>query len=193
MRSIQPGIVINNRWQGVGDYKTPECSLPDAPPDGWWETCDIWPKGHWGYVPSEQFKPLAWFFQRLVTCCAWGGNFLCNVGPRPDGTMPDPFYAYCRELAAWMEHSRDALIGAEPAPDAIRSERFLTQKRDVVYLHYLPDEPSTAELTGLAQPARVTLLRTGEDLSHRYRDGRLTVSIPVDKRTRLDDVVAIGW
>ena len=73
VRSIQPGIVINPRWSGRGDFATTECT-PGKPenwkPGQWWEACDIWPSGHWGYVPSERFKPLSWVFTRLANCRA---------------------------------------------------------------------------------------------------------------------------
>ncbi len=196
VRSIQPGIVINPRWSGFGDFATTECT-PGKPehwkPGQWWEACDIWPSGHWGYVPSERFKPLAWVFTRLANCRAWGGNFLCNVGPRPDGAMPDVFYDRCEDLAKWMAHSQESLIGAGPTPGEDRSNVPTTSREGTWYLHVLPSHQGAVTLSDVGKPKAVTLLRTGQSLSYQHQGKALTLTIPTNLRTDLDDVVAVRW
>ena len=196
VRSLQPGIVINPRWSGTGDFATTECT-PGKPehwqPGQWWEACDIWPRGHWGYVPSERFKPLAWVFTRLANCRAWGGNFLCNVGPRPDGTMPDVFYGHCKDLARWMGHSRAALIGAGPGPDEQCSNVPVTTRGNTWYLHVLPAHQGPVTLDVTSEPRAVTLLRTGASLSAKRQGDELVIVLPDDLRSETDDVIAVEW
>ncbi len=196
VRSLQPGIVINPRWTGIGDFATTECT-PGKPehwrPGQWWEACDIWPRGHWGYVPSENLKPLSWVFTRLVNCRAWGGNFLCNVGPRPDGAMPDVFYDYCDELAQWMAHSRESLIGAGPTPGEDLSNVPMTTRGDTWYLHILPAHKGPITLSTTSTSKSFTLLRTGTSLSAKRQGYELTVTIPEDLRTDTDDVIAVRF
>ena len=98
VRSLQPGIVVNNRWGRVGDYATPECQFPEQQPDGWWEACYA-TNGHWGYNPGEPLPDASWFTTMRDRCNNWGGNLLANIGPAPDGTMPEDFYVLCDELA----------------------------------------------------------------------------------------------
>lgn len=98
IRSQQPGIVINNRWGKIGDYTTPECHFPELKPEGWWEACYT-TNGHWGYNPGVALPAVSWFIEMRDKCNQWGGNFLPNIGPAPDGTMPDDFYALCTTLA----------------------------------------------------------------------------------------------
>jgi alpha-L-fucosidase len=98
LRSLQPHLVINNRWGKVGDYSTPECRMPERQPEQWWETC-MTSNGHWGYNPGKPLPDIDWWVGYRDRCNDWGGNFLANVGPAPDGTMPDDFYQRCRELA----------------------------------------------------------------------------------------------
>lgn len=188
--------MINPRWSGFGDFATTECT-PGKPehwkPGQWWEACDIWPTGHWGYVPSEKFKPLSWVFDRLANCRAWGGNFLCNVGPRPDGTMPDVFYDRCEDLARWMAHSGESVIGAGPAPGEDRANVPITTRDGTWYLHVLPSHEGPVALSGVPEPEAVTLLRTGRTLLWRRQGDDLTIAIPRDLRTDLDDVIAVRW
>ena len=198
VRRLQPGIVINPRWAGVGDFATTECHLPDGPPvdfksGQWWEACDIWLRGHWGYVPSESFKPMSWFFNNLVTCRKWGGNFLANVGPRPDGTMPESFYDYCDKLADWMAHSRASLIGAAPTPGDERSNVPITRGENVWYLHVLSDKEEAIEVRDVPVPSAVKLLRTGQELSYKHDGKNLILALPAAERTLLDNVIAVYW
>jgi alpha-L-fucosidase len=99
VRSLQPGIVVNNRWGRIGDYTTPECEFPTERPAGWWEACYC-TNGHWGYNPGKPLPDVSWFTTMRDKCNAWGGNFLPNIGPAPDGTMQDDFYRLCDKLAA---------------------------------------------------------------------------------------------
>ena len=52
IRELQPGILINDRLPGVGDYDTPEQFVPAIPPARQWETC-LTMNESWGYNPSD--------------------------------------------------------------------------------------------------------------------------------------------
>ena len=54
-----------------------------------------------------------WFLSMLKKCRAWGGNLLANIGPAPDGTMPEDFYPLCDAPAEWMAKNRGSLNGVE--------------------------------------------------------------------------------
>ncbi len=192
VRKLQPGIVINPRWDNIGDYQTPEIELPKGRPQGWWEACYIWPKGHWGYVPSEEFETLSWVFEILVECRTWGGNLLLNVGPRPDGTLPAPFYENSEKLAQWMAHSGESLIGADPTPGDQRSNVPITRRPGIWYLHVLPKHQGPVELRDVPVPRAVKLLRTGQSILYQ-RGNQLVLQIPSNARTPLDDVIAVYW
>jgi alpha-L-fucosidase len=197
VRELQPGIVINNRWGRTGDWGTPECHFPETRPSGWWELCHIWQGGHggWGYSHEPKYRPLTWVMEMLVRSRAWGGNFLCNVGPAGDGTMHPKFYEGCAALAKWMAHSRESVIGALPVPDPERANVPLTRREGEElfwYLHLLPAHEGEAVVYRVPRPGSVRLLRTGEDVEYRHQDDRLCV-VPPAERTGLDDVVVVTW
>jgi alpha-L-fucosidase len=51
VRRLQPGIVVNRRNGGGGDYGDSEGKLPEKRPSGWFETCETcWPAGKWSYT-----------------------------------------------------------------------------------------------------------------------------------------------
>lgn len=192
IRELQPGIVMNDRWGGVGDYTTPEWDLPEGRPFGWWENCISW-NGHWGYNPEGAFQPNAWVLDRLTRARAWGGNFLLNVGPAPDGTMPPGYYERCAELAAWMAHSGPSLIGAGPSPGEDRADAAITTRGNTWYLHVPPGRSEPLSLRYGEKPASVVLLRTGAPVPHEHDAGVLRVTMPEGAPPALHDVVAVTW
>jgi alpha-L-fucosidase len=193
IRELQPGIVINNRMHGYGDFVTPEWNLPEQPPAaGWWENCASW-IGGWGYKANEWHQSAAWMLTRLIQVRAWGGNLLINVGPRPNGELPDVTYARMKEVAGWMRHSRESVFGTSAGPWPSPCNVPVTVNGNVWYLHALPEFKDAIVVTGVEKPARVALLRTGRDLDYTLADGRLEVRIPDSLRTSLPDVVRVQW
>lgn len=91
---LQPGILVNDRMHGDGDFTTTECRLPEEKPGDVWEHCDILSDGgSWGFMyQGRRFKPAQWFYDMYDYCRKMGGNLLMNVGPQDDGTMPETFY-----------------------------------------------------------------------------------------------------
>ncbi len=111
--------------------------------------------------------------------------------------MPQEFYDKCAEMAEWMKHSGESVIGITgggPYPE--QSNVPTTIKDNTWYLHpdYQRDtwdEPIVVK--DIERPVNVKLLRTGEALSYSYEDETLTVLIPKSKRTDLTDVVAVQF
>ena len=100
LRELQPGMLVNPRMHGYGDYLTPESHMPETKPPGFFEFCDISDKNAWGYLNNQkrEYFPTSRFIERLSQCRAWGGNFLLNFGPDPDGDLPPEAYNAIRAI-----------------------------------------------------------------------------------------------
>lgn len=201
IRRLQPGIVINPRAHGVGDYATPECEMPAQRPSGWWELCEIWaPSCGWGYSSRHagsshrEYRTLGWLLSRLARVRSWGGNYLINCGPMASGQMPPTYYRRMRELAAWMKHSAESVLDAGAGPYPEECSVPATVQGDTWYLHALPNLESPLRIRGVSRPPRsVTLLRTGEPVRHAVRRGVLTLEPTIYVWTGLDDVFVVEW
>ena len=77
-----------------GDIRTPEQSIPEqsdleALEGQNWETC-MTMNGTWGYRKSDNnWKSTETLITNLIDIASKGGNYLLNVGPKPDGTFPE--------------------------------------------------------------------------------------------------------
>jgi alpha-L-fucosidase len=91
--SLQPNIITNDRLKRPnfpGDYKTPEQRIPNLSElDGKdWETC-MTMNETWGYKSyAHNWKSTETLVRNLIDIASKGGNYLLNVGPKADGTIP---------------------------------------------------------------------------------------------------------
>ena len=90
-RSHQPGLIVVDRTVGgrYENYVTPEQEVPEKAQPYTWETC-MTVATQWSYKPNDNCKSTRQLIHLLVNVVAKGGNFLLNVGPDPNGELPDP-------------------------------------------------------------------------------------------------------
>ena len=195
IRELQPGILINTRGLGVGDFKTPECKFPEKAQvkDWWWEYCHVGYDGGWGYRNHDGYKPAGWILSEFVKARAWGGNFLPNYGPDSHGELPEVFYKRMEQIAKWREKHEESVSGVEPGPWPEQSDVPVTVKGDTwyVFFDYLND--GWATLRDVKKPVEARLLLTGETVPFEYGAGTLKIMLPEDMRTTLVDVVAVKF
>jgi len=109
-RKLQPGLIIVDRTVHgrYENYRTPEQQVPDVPPDYVWETC-MTMGDQWSYRPDDRYKSVHTLVRLLVEIVSKGGNFLLNIGPAPDGTLPPEALDRLAGLSAWMTVNAPAI------------------------------------------------------------------------------------
>ncbi len=193
IRALQPGIVLNPRAWGFGDYLTPEGELPEKRIDGWWEFCTCFCNGGWGYIDNEIHHPAGWFLEMLAKTRSWDGNFLPSTGPDGNGEMPEVYYKRMKQIRNWMEHSGKSVFDVKGVAYPEQSNVPVTKKGNTwyVHVHWLHDVP--VEIKTRIPPVKAKLLRTGDEITLVQDDGTIRFEIPVALRTNLTDVVEMEW
>jgi alpha-L-fucosidase len=131
VRSLQPRIIVNNRvdsgragMEGFsadeharGDYGTPEQTIPpNGMPGKDWETC-MTMNDTWGYKASDgNWKSARTMIRMLCDIASKGGNFLLNVGPKGDGTIPAESVERLKRMGEWMRVNGEAIRGTQASP-----------------------------------------------------------------------------
>jgi len=120
-RTLQPSLIVNNRVgkrkRTDGDYETPEQNIPPSAIQGrLWETC-MTMNDTWGYKKNDHnWKSDQDLIQKLVDICSKGGNFLLNVGPTAEGTIPEPAIQRLRQIGRWLRHNGESVYGTTKSP-----------------------------------------------------------------------------
>jgi alpha-L-fucosidase len=106
---LQPDIVVTR-----GAIKTPEQTVLGIASDEPWESC-ITMGTQWAYKPTnEEYKTGARLIEILIETRAKGGNLLLNVGPKPNGELPEEQEANLQEMAAWNFINYEAVEKVSP-------------------------------------------------------------------------------
>ncbi|SHF74782.1 alpha-L-fucosidase [Mariniphaga anaerophila] len=106
---LQPDIVVTR-----GAIKTPEQTVLGISSDEPWESC-ITMGTQWAYKPTnEAYKTGNRLIEILIETRAKGGNLLLNVGPKPNGELPEQQEANLREIAAWNFINHEAVENVAP-------------------------------------------------------------------------------
>ncbi|WP_316836405.1 alpha-L-fucosidase [Pedobacter nutrimenti] len=192
VRKLQPGIVLNRRNNGAGDYGDSEGKLPENRFNGWFETCDpIWPTRWWSFSTNDTYDEASTVITNLIKLRAWGGNYLANLAPDGDGAVPQPALTAMNEMAIWMKHSKESVADVEGGNYPEVSNVPVTVKNNILYAFALPGYQGTMKIGTSSTPKKVVLLRTGKSLQFKKDGNHLYVEIPPKDRTRMPDALKI--
>jgi alpha-L-fucosidase len=198
-RSLRPSLIVNNRVdvhrggmagfsaseEALGDFATPEQEIPSSGVPGVdWETC-MTMNDHWGWNARDgNWKSAGDLLVKLVDVASKGGNFLLNVGPKPDGTFPEPCLERLRAIGAWMGVNGEAIHGTGASPfDALPWGRCTVkpdERTSRLYLHVF-DWPADGALVlpGIGnEPRRAFLLAKSSLLSVQRSGSDLRIVLP---------------
>ena len=74
-----------------------------------WQTDTSISNKSWGYIENDTFKSPQFVIDQLIDIVSKNGNLLLNIGPRPDGTIPDEVQAVLRDVGSWLKVNGDAI------------------------------------------------------------------------------------
>ncbi|HZP82686.1 MAG TPA: alpha-L-fucosidase, partial [Chthonomonadaceae bacterium] len=166
IRSLQPGIIINDRNHLPEDHATPEQSIPaNALPGGrLWETC-MTLNDTWGYAKNDHnWKSSEDLIHKLCDIASKGGNFLLNVGPTDLGEFTPETLDRLATIGKWMKVNGESIYGTTKSPfKKLPFDGRCTQKGNTLYLQVFHWPESGLTLPGLKTRIRsVKILGQGE-------------------------------
>ena len=68
----------------------------------------------WSYHSGDhEWKTEAQLLDMLTRCAQGNGNLLLNVGPTPDGVVPEPCTKVLSSVGSWLRNNGEAIYGTE--------------------------------------------------------------------------------
>ena len=111
------GVAVNYKFdafpEGIAVYDIERGQLSDINPL-FWQTDTSVSKNSWGYVTEQDYKTAGDIVGDLVDIVSKNGALLLNIGPKPDGTIPEPEVAMLREIGQWLDVNGEAIYGTRP-------------------------------------------------------------------------------
>lgn len=168
IRSLQPDILIDDRgWGDKGDFSTPERFVPDGHKfERMTEACQSVGEQSWGYCADEDYFTNRYLTASIDKIRAMDGSYLLNVGPMPDGRIPERSAEIVRRVGKWYNSVKEAF---DAEPHLLENRALVCTKRGSTLYVHIPDGLNARGLTLKpidVLPKSVTLLNDGRSLKY---------------------------
>lgn len=111
------GVAINYKHdafpEGTAVFDIERGQLTDMRPY-FWQTDTSVSQNSWGYVANQDYKTADSIVDDLVDMVSKNGALLLNIGPRPDGTIPQPEEEILLGIGNWLALNGEAIYGTRP-------------------------------------------------------------------------------
>ena len=92
----------------------------------------------WGYsITDKAYKSGDELIRRLVTAAGLNANFLLNIGPRPDGKLPDQAVKILKHIGSFMKVNGSSIYGTRGGCVPPQPWGVTTQEGKTLYIHII--------------------------------------------------------
>ena len=205
IHSLQPSCLVGNNHHRVNipgeDIQIFERDVPGENTAGYsrtnsiseslpLETCQTMNKS-WGYnITDDAFKSKEEIIRLLVRTAGRNANLLFNVGPQPDGCIPQKSLDRLAEVGKWMAENGETIYGTRATMLPPQKWGVLTHKGKKVFLHVTEfPEDGIIELPFQLRVRSVTAFKGGSKLAFKATRNSFKVTVPSDADCTIDYIV----
>ena len=177
IHKLQPACLIGNNHHKAPkpgeDFQMFERDLPGENTAGFsadskignlpLETCQTM-NGMWGYkVKDQNYKSSKELIRLLVKTAGKGANLLINIGPQPNGEIPELALDRLKAMGEWLKKYGETIYGTT-AGDIMTAEwGTTTRKGDKLYVHIITDKMPQFITLPLKQKVKKAILFDSQD------------------------------
>ena len=151
--------------------------------------------GSWGFnIIDQNYKSVETLVQTMIRAAGYGGNFLLNTGPMPNGLIQPENVDTLMAIGQWLEQYGEAIYGTRQGPVRPQKWGALTQKGDVVYVHVLDPGEGSIEIEGyLPKIKSAEFFDDGSRVEIKVKKGTtgLVLTIPKEKVKPIDTIIEL--
>lgn len=192
IHDIQPGCLIGNNHHTTPfdgeDIQIFERDVPGENKAGLsgqdisvlpLETCQTM-NGMWGYkIIDQNYKSTKELIHLLVRTSGKSANLLLNIGPQPDGTLPEMALNRLSEMGKWLNKYGESIYATVAGTFRQDDDIITTRKGDYLYVHVLNPEINRIDMPVSRKVENVEALVDNDVINYKYNRGNLEFDIDV--------------
>ena len=192
IHKLQPSCLIGNnhhRTPYAGeDFQMFERDLPGENKAGFsegqeisalpLETCETMNKT-WGYnIEDQNYKPTKTLIQLLVRAAGKNANLLMNIGPQPNGELPDIAVQRMKEMGEWMATYGETIYGTRGGDVAPHPWGVSTRKGNRLFIHILDHSDASLYIPLKVKVKKATQFVDGTSIAFQQDKDGVLLKLP---------------
>ena len=191
VRTLQPGILMNNRCSVPGDFDTPEQRLGFFQDWRSWESCVCLEHG-WSYTGAPP-KAKDDLIRMLVNNVCCDGNLLLSWGPKWNGEFDSIQRDRLLEVGEWLRQNGQAVYGTRGGPWKFNKQLGSVRNGRTVYLHVLEWRGRELRLPAVSGSTLISArLLHGKTLPSKQWDNQIVIEVAEADRVVPDTIIELA-
>lgn len=191
-KELQPNIIISSR---IGDEVAPTSINKDmyfdffTPSDNYFTGDQLaipfemagTTNTSWGYRKDDhEWRKPNFILSSLIASASRNGNYILNVGPMPNGLMPEEPVKNLKIAGQWLKENGESVYSTTPSPFPWNYNwGYVTQKPNNIYLNIFNwPENNEIELNGiLSKVDKIHVLGSSTNIDFKQEERFLTINL----------------
>jgi len=206
IHKLQPGALIGSNHHRMPfpgeDFMMFERDLPGENSMGFnntgisdevpLEMCETM-NGSWGFnIIDQNYKSVKKLIQTMVRAAGFGGNFLLNTGPMPNGKIQPENVDTLMAIGQWLELHGESIYGTRKGPVEPQNWGVTTQKDKSVYIHVLNHEGGALEIAGFTPKLKsAQFFDDGSMVEVKKTKTGTVLTVPEEKLQDVDTIIVL--
>lgn len=171
---------------GYSEGQTVSLSLP-------LETCQTM-NYSWGYrITDNAYMTSDDLIRYLVKTAGKGANLLINIGPRPDGTLPDGAVERLEALGRWMDVYGATIYDTDAGPVKEQEWGVTTGRGNTLFVHVLKHQPTIEIPTEGRKLVKAVEFASGKKIQAKQKGDSVVITVPQCDSTVADNVLELTF
>jgi alpha-L-fucosidase len=203
LRLLNPKVLVNNRTDVGREHLSPKTNMWDwtryagdfderermvdwiqkeshvfgrsVNPWQAWVTID---QAQWSYNKSPRLLTSDEVIIDLAKTIGDGGNYLINLGPKPDGTFDDVQVEIIRTMGKWVKAHAKGVYGTRAGPFVSEGKYTSTQKDGVTYLFVFKTQTQELSIEVGSKKISSIVDNSGNDVPFTQSDKTVELVLP---------------
>lgn len=129
---------------------------------------------------TEDYMTPKALLETLCSLVSKGGNFLLNIGPAADGTIPVIMEERLLQMGKWLETNGEAIYGSQIYTKQTQENVYYTQKDTIIYAisNRYPFGELLLDKIPFSNNLKIELLGSDAPVKYTEKDGKVLILFP---------------